>query len=256
MDNFLIQDFGFVIVSISVGTITVFAIFWFLDRSPLSGWFKKSEGIVASFISVPAFLFGLVISTFATGVWNNHVAANSSLINESGAIRALMRASQDLPVKDAEQLTSAVNHYVKSIINIDWPEMISGNRKNNEDALSRLEDLSKTINAINKTLNQSRSIASRLDSSIDILYHEQLVRQSLAYDRISFLKWPSIYALSFLLLFTVGLLQLRSPRAMKITLTMGALCIGSSMIFLFLNTSPYRGPVSVKPTMLIESIRY
>lgn len=255
MDNFLIQDLRFVAVSIPIGALVVFAIFWLLDRSPLSNWFKKSEGIAASFISVPAFLFGLVISTFATGVWNNHLAANSSLINEAAAIRTLTRISKTLPTQDAQQLTSAVNNYVASIVDAEWPAMANGNRENIGDALPELEALTKSIDSITNKLNQRSSIVNRLDSSIDALHHERLVRLSLAYDRISFVRWPSIYALAFLLLFTVGLLQLRSPRAMKITLTMGALCIGSSMIFLFLNTSPYHGPTSIKPTLLIDSTK-
>lgn len=255
MDKFLIQDFRFVAICISIGVIAVFSIFWFLDRSPLSNWFKKSEGITASFISVPAFLFGLVISTFATGVWNNHVAANTSLINEAASIRTLTRISQTLSTKDAQQLTSVINNYVAYIVDIEWPAMASGNRERNKDALVQLDILTKNINSITSNLNQSSSIVHRLDSSIDALHHERLIRLSLAYDRISFVKWPSIYLLAFLLLFTVGLLQLRCPRAMKITLTMGALCIGSSMIFLFLNTSPYHGPTSIKPTLLIDSIQ-
>ncbi|MGV0963779.1 MAG: hypothetical protein ACOYBT_07820 [Polynucleobacter sp.] len=255
MDNFLIQDFRFIAVSIATGALVVLTIFWFLDRSPFSSWFKKSEGIVASFISVPAFLFGLVISTFATGVWNNHVAANSSLINEATAIRTLVRISQTLQTQDGQELTSATNNYVTFIVDTEWPSMANGNRESNEDSLIQLEILTNKINGIANTLNQSSSVVHRLYSSIDSLHHERLVRLSLAYDRISFVRWPSIYALAFLLLFTVGLLQLRSPRAMKITLTMGALCIGSSMIFLFLNTSPYHGPTSIKPTLLIDSTK-
>ena len=255
MDNFLLQDFGFIAICISIGAIAVFSIFWFLDRSPLSSWFKNSEGIVASFISVPAFLFGLVISTFTTGVWNNHVAANTSLINEAASIRTLTRISQTLSTQDAQQLTSAINNYVAYIVDIEWPAMANGNPQENRDSLAQLEILTKNINDITNKLNPSSSIVNRLDSSIDALHHERLVRLSLAFERISFVRWPSIYLLAFLLLFTVGLLQLRCPRAMKITLTMGALCIGSSMIFLFLNTSPYHGPTSIKPTLLIDSIQ-
>lgn len=254
MENLLIQDIRFIAISIFFGAIVVFFICWILDKSKLSDWFKASEGITPSFITVPAFLFGLAISTLASGVWEIHASANASLVNESSSVGVLMRTSSKLSPEDRKRLVLAINNYVNEIIDSEWPAMESNDYKNRDAALSKLEALSAAANEIGMKENSKESIDGRLNSAIDSLFHERLQRLSYAFDRPNFARWPSIFVLSFLLLFTVGLLQLRSPRAMRISLTMGALCIGSSLIFLFLNISPYRGLNAVKPNMLKNSL--
>ncbi len=255
MDSFATQDFRFIAMIIAVSTVSVLLICWLLDKSKLSNWFKASEGITASFINVPAFLFGLAISTFAAGVLDNHTTANASLVNESTAVRGLMRLSKTLSSEDQARLVIALNNYIHGVIEVDWPAMQTGDQTNWELTLPEFELLSATANDIGTQTRYLGSTGNRLDSMIDSLYHERLLRLSMAYNRPNFERWPSIFVLSFLLLFTVGLLQLRSPRAMRITLIMGALCIGSSLLFLFLNLSPYCGLNAIKPNMLINSLK-
>ena len=133
--------------------------------------------------------------------------------------------------------------------------MMAGDASKKTIASSEFENLSEVVNNIATKANQRSSIESRLIAAIDKLRYERLIRLSLAYESTDFLRWPSVFALSFLLLFTVGLLQLKSPRAMTISLTMGALCIGTTMLFLYLNLFPYHGMNSIKPTLLMDSLR-
>lgn len=254
MDNLFIQNFHFMGISIALGVLAVSLIYWILNKSFISEWFKASEGVVVSFITIPAFLFGLALSTLASSIWDSHVSANLSLVNESGAIRALALASTNLAPQDKLRLTEAINNYVTAVVDNEWPTMKANTSMVHNTASPEFEALSKITNTIAMEPNQHSLIAGRLESSMNILQHERLLRSSLAYEGTNFARWPSILVLSFLLLFTVGLLQLRSPRAMKISLIMGALCIGSSMLFLFLNLSPYSGLNPVTPNLLKSSI--
>lgn len=124
------------------------------------------------------------------------------------------------------------------------------------DAASpEFEILSSVASKIAMTPNQNVSTENRLQVSIDNLRHERLVRDNLAKTSIHLARWPSLYLLSFLLLFTVGLLQLQSPRAMRISLTMGTLCIGASLLFIYLNGSPYGGIDAVNPDPLSQTLK-
>lgn len=255
MENLLIQNFSFVAIGIALSVLAVIFIFWLLDSSPLSNWFKASEGITASFISVPAFLFGLSISTFSSALWDNHHSASTSLVNESGGVRNVIWAANELPTPDREKLTGALIAYLNSVIDQEWPAMRSGDSSVRDNASPQLDALSDIANAIAMKSNLNPSLLNRLNSAMNTLHHERMQRLFLAYEYPSFIRWPSLFVLSFLLIFTIGLLQLRSPRAMKITLTMGALCIGSSMVFLLANLTPYRGLNAVKPEILKGSLR-
>ena len=249
MNNILDQNFYFVLFCILIGALAVFFVHWLLNRSPISSWFKSSEDLVASFMGVPAFLFGLTISTFTNGIWENHVIAKASLIKEATAISSLIRTSRALPQADQQVIVSDINNYISSILSKEWPEMRMGNAQ----AISssrELDVLSSTVSRITSHSRMGNLNQDRLQTLVDTLYYERTVRLSLSSDINLFSRWPSLYFLSIMLLLTIGMLQLRKPQAMKISLTMGALCIGASMVFLFMNVSPYRGLVAVEPTML------
>ncbi|OYY06362.1 DUF4239 domain-containing protein [Polynucleobacter sp. 39-46-10] len=254
MIDLLIQNFHFIGFSIALGALAVSLIYWILNKSPISEWLKASEGIIVSFITIPAFLFGLAVSTLAAGIWDGHVSANLSLINESGAIRTLALTSTNLAPQDKLRLTEAINNYVTAVVDKEWPAMKAKTPMVHKIASPEFEALNKITNAIAMEPNQHSLITNRLESSMNILQHERLVRSSLAYEGTTFARWPSIFVLSFLLLFTVGLLQLKSPRAMKISLTMGALCIGSAMFFVFLNLTPYSGLNPVTSNLLKSTL--
>ena len=255
MDNLMVEDIQFLAAAFGLGVFAVYSISWFLDKSPVSDWFKASEGIAVSFITVPAFLFGLGMSSLTTNIINNKDTAKISLINEVSAIRTLVNIASTLPAQDQVKLNSGINDYVVAVINKEWANMMSKDPSINGLAFPEFESLSSTVNQIASTPHQNSFVANRLESSIDSIRHERLVRLNLAQEKINLLKWPSFFSLSFLMLFSIGLLQLRAPRAMRIALTMGALCIGTTVLFIFLNSSPYGGNQPVKPNLLEESLK-
>jgi hypothetical protein len=256
MEHIITQDFQFIAIVVIIAVLAVVLIAWFLDVSPIANWFKASEGIVVSFITVPAFLFGMAISTLSSSIWDSHVSANLSLINESGAVRTLTSIASILPPNDGLNLKVATREYVSAVLTKEWPAMKAGNPAGKTIGRSEFENLNDIANKIAMQPNQRSAIESRLITSIDSLRHERLLRLSLAYDSTNFSRWPSVFVLSFLLMISVGLLQLRSPRAMRISLSMSALCIGSTMLFLYLDISPYYGLNPVQPQILEESLSF
>lgn len=255
MEHLVLEDFYFIAELTALSIFAVVSISWILEKSPLSTWFKSSGGIAVSFITVPAFLFGLAISTVASGTWNKHVSANANLVNENSSLRTLISISSSLPPQDKEQLNAVINNYITAILDKEWPAMKINDASKYEVASPEFESLSKAAIKIAMAPNQRVSTENRLQSSIDNLRHERLLRINLAKTSIHLARWPSLYILSFLLLFTVGLLQLQSPRAMRISLTMGALCIGGSLLFIHLNASPYGGLDAVNPDPLSQTLK-
>lgn len=255
MEHLILEDFYFIAGLIGLSIFAVLSISWILDKSPLAPWFKSSGGISVSFITVPAFLFGLAISTVASGTWNKHVSANLNLVNENNSLRTLISISSSLPPQARESLNSAIYNYVTTVLNKEWPAMKIRDASNYEAASPEFEILSAVASKIAMEPNQRASTENRLQSAIDNLRHERLVRDNLAKTSIRIERWPSLYLLSFLLLFTVGLLQVQSPRAMRISLTMGTFCIGASLLFIHLNGSPYGGLDAVDPDPLSQTLK-
>ena len=254
MTPFTLDVLKFSAVSIVMIAVVAYAIYWVLNDSPISRWLNDSDAVVPSFLSITAFIFGLTVSTLAGFSFEKHESAISNLITESSAIDSLINISTVLPLQDQAQIKSAVKDYVNAVIEKEWPAMNEKDAKNREIALPEFIALSKTINQIAYQANQLASIGSQLEAELTVIRHNRKVRQSIAYDTDNIKKWIVIPISSILLLISVGVVQLGSLKAMKVSLSIASLCILTAMTFLYITISPYGMWNPVNPHQLQESL--
>lgn len=254
LSSFTVEAFQFFAIVLTLNVVAACSVYWLLNKSLASSWFKASGEIAASYLSISALLFGLFVTNLASDIWSRHNEANLVLVNETGAVRNLLAASKNLPPADGEKLTTVVNAYVKAVLEKEWPAMKNGDHKHREGALAEFDVLSQTTTQIAIQGNQPKVLETRLIQATDNIQTSRLLRLSLAHDEISFVKWRSVITFSLFLLLSVGLVHLRNPRAMKITFTVTVICILASEIILFNNKSPYQGRDPISPTMLSESL--
>jgi hypothetical protein len=255
LSSFAIEEHRFTAVILIVNISAAFFIYWLLNHSRLSSWLNASKDIAPSFLSISALLFGLFVTNLASDVWTRHSDANLILINETSAIRSLLSTAKNLGSSEELKLNTAVKNYVNAVLTKEWPAMADGDDENRGTAETEFEALSQTTIQIYLQAKDRRGIESHLMPPIDNIRTARLKRLSLAHDDISFVKWRSVGTFSLLLLLSVGIVHLRSQRAMIITFAIAIICILASELILFNNKSPYQGRDPIKPGMLAESIK-
>jgi len=255
LSSFATEELKFTALILVVNISAAFFIYWLLNHSRLSRWLNASKDIAPSFLSISALLFGLFVTNLASDVWNRHTDANQILINETSAIRSLLSTAKNLGGKEELKLNTAVKNYVDAVLTKEWPAMANGDDQNRGTAEAEFEALSQTATQILLQASQHRVIENRLMPPIDNIRIARLRRLSLAHDEISFVKWRSVGTFSLLLLLSVGIVHLRSQRAMIITFAIAIICILASELILFNNKSPYQGRDPIKPSMLVDSIK-
>jgi hypothetical protein len=244
----------FTTATIVLTTLSAYLIYWLLNKSPISGWLNTSDSISPAFLSITAFLFSLAISTIATNSFQRHQMASDNLTSEANSIGVLVSISKLLPAQDGSKLILAVNNYVNAVVDKEWPVISMNGYESRQIAFPEFEALSTVVNNIDIEPNQRGSIEGRMDGAVDSIRHSRLMRQSLAYENNGLKKWPAIPVCSFLLLLCVGLIHLKSQKAMKITLAVAGLCIVTSMVFVYIAMSPYQGWNPVEPYKLRDSL--
>lgn len=177
------------------------------------------------------------------------------LIKETSAVRSLMASAEHLDQADREKLLDSVNGYVTAVLEKEWPAMRSSDADRREDALKDLKELSETTIRIAIEGKLPKILESRLQNSIDEIRTARLSRLSLAHDSVTFIKWRAVFLFGLLLLFSVGIVHLRRPRAMRIALIVTAVGILLTIGILANNRSPYAGKGAIDPEMLAESIK-
>ncbi len=250
----IVAQIGLFPSAIFVVLVATVLIFWLLNQSPAAEWFKGAEDIVPPYLSVVALLFGLFAATLAADIWPKQDEAKKMLINETSAIRSLFATSEHLKSADKDKLSLSVKRYVEAVLEKEWPAMVAGDHENREGALPELQALSRTAIQIARFEKLPRILENRLQQSIDEIRIARLSRLSLAHDSISFIKWRAVILFGVLLLFTVGLVHLRRPRAMKIALFVTTLGVLLTIGILANNRSPYSGKDAIEPDMLADSL--
>lgn len=255
MSNFTAELLTYIGFSIIACALVSYGIYWTLNDSPISRWLHDSDAVVPSFLSITSFIFGLAISTLASYSFDRHQSAIFNVITESSAIEAMINAGTALPLQDQAKINSGIKIYLTAELEKQWPAMRDKDASKRGIATPEFLALNKIVSQIAYQPNQINSISNQLLTAINTIRHNRQERESLAYENDSIKKWPAIPICSFLLLLSVGIVHLRSVKAMKVSLAISSLCIVTAMIFLFISVSPYRGWNPVEPIQLQGALK-
>lgn len=253
--NFLnLQERGYGPASLAILAIAALASYWLLNKSKASQWFSSGDDVVPPYIAVPAILFALLVTAFATDVWQKHTSAKEAVIREAAALRSLFHVSQQLG-EQGGLLGKSTKDYINAVINQEWPAMIKADHANKEAAFAALQSLDATVSGIAGNSGLSQFTVQRLRTALDTIQVSRLQRISLAHDAISVAKWASAMVLAVLSLVTIAIVHVRRPRAMAISLVLTILCVMATVHVLSNNRSPFVGTAAISDSMLVESAK-
>ena len=86
-------------------------------------WFRSDEA-AAIYLNMISIFYGLLLGLVTIELWQKTDAAQTNSSNEIGAIRALFLVAKSIP-GEREALTGALATYVQSVIQKDWPLMVT-----------------------------------------------------------------------------------------------------------------------------------
>lgn len=252
---FGIQESGYSLATLIIMVLVSLATYWTINASPFSNWFTSSEDVVPPFLALPAILFALFVTALATDVWQKHFQAKEALLKETAAVRSLILLSAELD-SNGQILKQATETYINAVINREWQAMTQSDHMKKESALPELEILDSTIAKIgNRNPRPPEYTALRLNHALESLRFSRQQRISLAHDAISIAKWAATMSLAVLTLFSVAVVHIRRPRAMKISMLLTVLCILATIHVLSKNRSPYLGNAAISNNLLVDSLK-
>lgn len=250
----IVEKLGFLPFATIVIVLGALLTYWVLIKSPWAEWLSK-EDPVAPFFTAITVLFALFAAMLASDIWARHKDANTAQVAEASAIRSLTETAGLVPKADGEQIVMLVGNYVQAVVNKEWPAMHTDDTTQREAALPEIKQLESTVLGFLVRSNQPKAIETRLINAVDSLRTARLQRLTLAFDGISYAKWRALLAFGLLSLAAIGIVHLRRPRAMGISLFLTASAILLTIAILTNNKSPYSGTNPVTPHMLQDAIK-
>ena len=194
-------------------------IVWTVETSPVARFFQSRSGLVASYASVPAILFSLVMAFTVQDNWGRSTKAEAAVAREADAIRVIGTITHALGDNGTE-LTHLMVDYVAAATGGDW---LSLPRRDAADGLlSRMMQETLFGHIAQAGQQVQRAI---LDAVSDIRTSHR-DRLAAADTHGATLKWGAALFLGCLTQVAVAFVHLGKPRPSQLAVALFSIALG------------------------------
>ena len=198
----------FVLAVVAFGWLIV----WTVETSPVAGFFQSRSGLVASYASVPAILFSLVMAFTVQDNWGRNTRAEAAVAREADAIRVIGTITHALGDNGTE-LNHLTVDYVASATGDDW---LSAPRSDAADGLLRQMIQETLFGRVAQAGQQVQRAILDAVSDIRTSHRERLAAGD---THGATLKWGAALFLGCLTQVAVAFVHLGKPRPSHLAVT-------------------------------------
>jgi hypothetical protein len=215
------------------------------------GWAHDFKHIPAMTLMPLAVLLAVLLGFLASRVWANHEHAENYVAQEASALHEIVLMAPAFPADVQTRLHAAVRAHIKAMAEEEWPAMARGEKDMGRtprvlaEATAMVLDLN-PLRPGEQQLAQQRVVAA-LDQALDARRN----RIMLSGELIDGVQWGVILVLMILILATVAMGYVESPRASAIGLFVVATASAARLVLLLAYDQPLNaGGFFVQPTLL------
>lgn len=232
---------GIVIVG---GFLAVALVIGYVAAKLTSSEVRTAHNDRAGFIlAVVGVIYAVLLAFVAIGVWDRYQQAETRSYEEAGAIATVYRDADSFTA--APRLRTLLRQYVRSVIQVEWPRMQSGQRS--EFASALLEDADRQVRALPANSPRLANIQAQMLAAMDTALADREMRLTV-YDRgINGIIWfvlivGAVVTVAFTYLFGFD-------RTLMQLLMIGSLSVVIALdLYLIVALDyPFRGGISVEP---------
>jgi hypothetical protein len=213
-------------------------------HSPLTGFMRSLNGIVAPFFGSVAVLFALLTGFLAADVSDRSRQAVRAIQAEAGELRNVYMLSV-ASAPDMSPIRTRWKTYVDLVVSQEWPAMAQGHLS--PQTYAAYDDLLKEVSnpAIGKSAGQAVSTAL-LGAAVRV-GTARSERLALSSDATSDLKWVVVIVLGIFTQIAIALVHLERQRAFVATLVVFSSAAIVALGIIALQEYPFYGPLQISP---------
>ncbi len=196
-------------------------------------------------------LYAVLLAFSIILVWQEYLAADSTVEKEAGAIESMYHLSSGLDEPQASALRGALTFYLRSVVSDEWPAMEDG--KESRNTHQALEGIYKAV--LSSPRSQSGTpLISEIFSQLDTITQARRSRIVAAEGTVPGILWT---VLSVGAVVTVGFTFFFGTRNLRAQMLMTALLsvlIFSELLIAVVLDRPFSGTVKVGPRAFTDVI--
>jgi hypothetical protein len=209
---------------------------------PLVAELTDENNLIGNVLSLYSVMFGLLMGTLAVVTYQNLSSAQQIADNESTAIAALYRATQNYPEPERTQITTAIKNYTVYVVNEAWPLQQRGLVPKGGIALTDKIQIP-LFKFEPKTQGQMAMHQESLTQYSNFVLMRR-ARLAIVKNGIPSILWWTMASGSLVLMMLMWLFD-ASRRALLVLSSIAAFALGSMTGLIALMDNPFRGELSV-----------
>lgn len=232
---------------------TGLVISWFCINPTTRRILEPYEGVLPTFLGVPAGLFALTAAFMGNSLWDNYTGASNAIRNESQGLAAYIDIGETVPEFKALQLPQIARDYTRSVIEDEWGE------KAQKQASPKTEKLFKDLQMA--TFRANEKIGGTAEANVLMIAYRTIHegrRGRLAYVRfiVDPVRWFGVMLLALLVQLGIAAIHFPKPKALVIAMPLGTATILTVLCTIALTLStPYIGWYAVSNAIYLPLLK-
>jgi hypothetical protein len=212
---------------------------------------RAFKAVSPGMLSPLGVLFALFIAFTASQVWNDTDRANTAVIREAGALRAVVILAASFPGEPEAHLRRLIRRHIEEAVYQEWPMMAQHTATLTiiPQSLAEAEQLTLALTPS----NQGQEIAQRgINTALENALDARRQRVSVSLSQVNLTKWLCLLVQAICMLFAVAMVHSDNRRAVAIAMGLFASGAAVSILIILAHDRPFTGEISVGPAPLLQ----
>jgi Protein of unknown function (DUF4239) len=196
-------------------------------------------------------LFGLFVAFTAAQVWNDTDRANTAVIREATALRAVVILAASFPDEPEAYMRRLIQRHIEEAATQEWPMMAQRTASLTITPQSLAEALQLTL-ALNPSSrgqeNAQREIVTALENALEARGQRIIVSLS----QVNLVKWSCLLVQAICTLLAIAMVHSDNRRTVAIAMGLFASGVAVSVFLILAHDRPFTGGISVGPEPLLQ----
>ncbi|MGO4706925.1 DUF4239 domain-containing protein [Microvirga sp. 2MCAF38] len=208
-------------------------------------------GVVAPFFGSVAILFALLMGFLANEVWDRNRQAARVVFDERDGLLAL-NAMTVTNVSDMEEVRDAIRHYVRILIDEEWPLMMD--QESSPQAERAILALLAHVSAPKIGIEAGQATQGALLDTVLALRKARSERLALSGDSTDRTKWETVLVLAVITQIAIAVVHLERPRAQAAALSIFTAAAVAALGLVAIRERPFDGVLRFSAEPLVEAL--
>jgi hypothetical protein len=194
-------------------------------------------------LAVIGVIYAVLLAFIAIGVWERFQEAEARTYDEAGSLATVYRDAGSFP--NAPKLRGALQAYVHSVIDHEWPSMSRGARSPISDAL--LETVDRDVRALPVSSPRLQDIHDQMLAAMDTALMDRQTRLTIDFNGINGILWAVLIVGAYLTVAFTYFFGFERTSMQQLMIGTLSLMIGLVLFLVIALDFPYRGSIAVEP---------